>query len=186
MESYEKKQYSIVAIGVVVVLAIGFFRCKPLVARAQQLSKVKSEQLLDSDAIRTQMKGLPRLGLRMKELRNHVGEYHSKIPRNREFAGLWNQIAEVMNSLSLKDQSIQPGMEVLGNEINSIEITIKCTGTFSQLFEFFNQLNQIERVVRLENLKLTNSTTDPRLITMNSGAKIYYQLPEQEKNWVQQ
>jgi Tfp pilus assembly protein PilO len=130
------------------------------------------------------MTNIPIIGEEMKQLRLELGQYYDKIPRNRDFAPLWEQIAATMKSLNLKDQLIQPDKEVLGSEINSISITIKCSGSFSQLFEFFKLLDDFERVVRIEQIKLTNSLTDTGQVTMVARAKVYYQFADQEKTKV--
>ena len=180
----ETKQLTILGLGIAVIIGIGFFRCKPLLARTKHLKIVRSKQIVDNANIRKQMAKIPLIGEEMKQLRLEVGRYYNKIPRNRDFAPLWDQIAAMMKSLNLKDQLIQPDKEVLGSEINSISITIKCSGSFSQLFEFFKLLDDFERVVRIEQIKLTNSQTDLGQVKMDARAKIYYQFADQEKTKV--
>jgi Tfp pilus assembly protein PilO len=184
LKTPETKQLVIFGVGIALILGVGFFRCKPLLARTKQLKITKSNQISENAYIRKQTMQLPIVGEKMKKLRSEIGEYYNRIPRNRNFAPLWEQIAAMMKSLSLKDQLIQPDKEVLGSEINSISITIKCSGSFSQLFEFFQLMENFERVVRIEQLKLTNSLTDPGLVTMDAKAKIYYQFADQEKTKV--
>jgi type IV pilus assembly protein PilO len=181
MESFEKKQYISLTVGMVVVLAIGYLRCKPIVAKAQELRKTKAEQMLAGQDIKNSMNNLPRMGSRMEELQNRIGNYRVKVPEARQFAGLWDQIAAVMKTHELNDQLIQPNEEVVGKEINSISITIRCNGTFQQLFDFINDLEDFERVIRIEQLRLINSNENPGTVTMDAKAKIYYQSPEQEK-----
>lgn len=178
----ETKQLILFGVGIALIIGVGFFRCRPLLARTRHLKIAKSSQMTENAGIRTQMLELPKIGNKMRSLRTEIGEYYGKIPRNREFASLWDQIAAMMQSLKLRDQLIQPDQEVLGSEINSISITIKCAGSFTQLFEFFKLLDDFERVVRIEQIKLTNSQTDSGIVTMDAKAKIYYQFPEQEKN----
>jgi Tfp pilus assembly protein PilO len=177
----EKKQLVIFGVAIALLVGVGFFRCKPLLARTKALKMTRSNQMLANTNIRKQMLDLPIVGEKMKKRRLEIGEYYNKIPRNRDFALLWEQIAATMKSLNLKDQLIQPGKEVLGSEINSISVTIKCSGSFSQLFEFCKLLGNFERVVRIEQVKLTDSTTDSELVTMDARAKIYYQFEDQEK-----
>ena len=180
----ETKQLIILSVGITLILGAGFFRCKPLLARTKQLKITKSNQVTENANIRAQMIELPKIGEKMRNLRLEVGEYSNKIPHSRDFAALWDQIAAMMKSLNLKDQLFQPDKEVLGSEINSISITIKCSGSFPQLFEFFKLLEDFERVVRIEQIKLTNSGTDSGQVTMDAKVKIYYQFTEQEKNKV--
>jgi Tfp pilus assembly protein PilO len=172
----ETKQIRIFAVGILLIVGVGIFCCKPLLRRTQQLKITKINQGIEQAKIREQIKKLPGIGVEMKELRNQVGNYHKKIPYERDFASLWDQIAEVMNSIGLKDQLIQPEKEVLGDKINSIEVTIKCGGSSAQLFDFFQRLSKFERVVRIEQLKMTNSNKEPGYVTMNAQAKIYYKV----------
>jgi Tfp pilus assembly protein PilO len=180
----EKKQLIILAVGIALIIGVGCFRCKPLLARAKHLKMTRSNQMIENTNIRKQMLELPIVGEKMKKLRSEIGEYYDKIPRNRDFAALWEQIADMMKSLNLKDQLIQPDQEVLGSEINSISVTIKCSGSFSQLYEFFKLLEDFDRVVRIEQLKLTGSQNDSGLVKMDAKAKIYYQFANQEKTKV--
>ena len=180
----ETKQIRIFAVGVILIVSVGVFCCKPLLRRTQKLKTTKINQAIEHTKIRKQIKELPAIGAEMKNLRNQVGNYHKKIPHERDFAGLWNQMAEVMNSIGLKDQSIQPEKEVLGEKINSIEVTIKCGGSSSQLFNFFQKLSEFERVIRIEQLKMTNSDKEPGYVTMNAHAKIYYKVSNTQKKKV--
>lgn len=178
------KQIIIIAVGILLIVGAGVFRCKPLLARTKHLKVTKAEQDMKHTNIREQMEELPHIGEEMEELRQHVGNYHKKIPNKRDFS-LWGQIAELMNSLGLKEQLIKPGNEVLGEEINSIEVTIKCGGSSSQIFDFFKKLVEFERVVRIENITLTNSTTDLGYVTMDTKAKIYFKVFDSQDKKVQ-
>ena len=180
MEKLDKRQLIIITIGLVVVVALGYFRCKPVIATAQELRRVKADQKLENVDIRTRMQGIALLSAKKEKLEAEVGDYYSKIPQNREFADLWDNIAEVMKSHELKDQLIQPNEEVIGEELNSITITIRCSGSFEQLFNFMSDLQKFERVIRIEEYKLTNNLTNPGLVSMDAKAKIYYQFQEQE------
>lgn len=186
MDNFDKKQYLILTVVVLAMLGVGFFRCKPLVAKAQDLRRFKADQMLATERITSQMHEMPVVSRRMEKLQVEVGDYLAKIPRERQFAGLWDQIAGVMNKYELKEQLIQPNEEILGDEINSITITIKCKGLLTQLYGFLKDLDQFERVIRVEQLRLTNGTTEFGQVSMDAKAKIYYQFADQEQVKVDQ
>ena len=108
-------------------------------------------------------------------MRSVAGDFDRKIPKNRNFADLWDQIAKVMNRHNLQEQLVQPGTEIKGDELNCIPISIQCTGSHSQIFEFFKSLQKFDRLIRVESVTLTNDSDFTGRVKMDADANVYYQ-----------
>ena len=113
-----------------------------------------------------------------------LANYDKRIPENREFALLWRQIADVMNEHDLKDQLVQPAVEIPGAELNCIPITIRCSGRMEQIFEFLKSMEKFERVIRIEHFKLENDVDLRGWLRMNAEANVYYRSADSGQNSV--
>jgi Tfp pilus assembly protein PilO len=100
---------------------------------------------------------------------------------SRDFAGLWQQIAEVMNKHNLKDQIVQPGTEIHGQTLNCIPISMKCSGSLDQIFGFFQSLNDFERLIRVEQIKILNDSDFAGQLELDVKASVYYRNQTQAK-----
>ena len=69
---------------------------------------------------------------------------------------------------------VQPDSEIEVDNLICIPVQIQCKGTMSQIFEFFKSLQNVERLVRIEQVQLKNDTDLNGHVTMTAKANIYY------------
>ena len=174
MRMPERQQMYIYAVTACVVIIVIALRYLPIVQQFRLLKKTEVAQLDELEIVNQQYRHLERLKLRVHDLEQEIGDYDRKIPRNRQFAALWQEIADIMNEHNLKDQLIQPGVEIQSENLNRIPISIECSGTLTQVFEFFQAFQGLERVIRIERLQLTNDKDFSGVVTMNALANVYY------------
>jgi Tfp pilus assembly protein PilO len=79
-----------------------------------------------------------------------------------------------MNEHNLQGQMIQPGKEIKAGELNCIPVNMQCRGRLSQIFEFYRRVQGLDRLVRIEHVKLVNDGGFGGEVTMQTDAVIYY------------
>ena len=175
MKLIEKQQIIILALALAIFAGFGLFRYYPLAKKRNAAQKTNMEHLVKIAETKAYSQQLPVLREKIDNLRNVAGDFDNKIPKNRNFANLWDQIAKVMNRHNLQEQLVQPGTEIKGKELNCIPISIQCSGYHTQIFEFFKSLQKFDRFIRVESVTLTNDSDFTGLIKMNADANVYYQ-----------
>ena len=79
-----------------------------------------------------------------------------------------------MNKHSLSEQMIEPNKEIEDENLNCIPVKMKCKGKLFQIYEFFRELQGLDRLVRIEQVKLSNDNDFVGQIGMEARAIIYY------------
>lgn len=175
MKYPERKQVQIIGIAAAVIVVFGVLRFYPLARRMTDIRQVRSAQDIAVTQVREYSIGMPVLRRQVGELRVSLADYTRRIPPGRQFADLWHRIADVMNRHNLQDQVVQPGGETTGPTVGCIPITIQCSGTLEQVFEFLKSLTDFERVIRIDKLQLLNDADFSGRIKLIADAKVYYQ-----------
>ena len=67
-----------------------------------------------------------------------------------------------------------PYAEIQADKLICIPISMRCTGTLSQVYGFCKSLQSLDRIVRIENIRLSNDSEFTGRITMQTKATIYY------------
>lgn len=177
-----KQQVVILAISTALLLGFSVFRYIPLLRKNMNAKKeitTHSQAIAD---IQQYAGRLPELRHEKQQLEQRLQQYPASIPQGKQFARLWQQIADVMNDCQLAEQSVQPGAEQVSDELCCIPLTIECTGTLDQMFAFFQSLEQLDRQVHFQDVELQNSTDFDAMVKLNAKANVYYQPKPAEKS----
>ncbi len=181
MKQVDKHQAIILVLAAVVMVAFGVFRYMPIVNKKIAMKEQMAQQSLPMEQIQEYSQRLPELKLQKKALEENQREYLTKIPEGKQFAQLWQHIAEAMNECRLEDQMVQPGIEEKSADVCCIPLKIECRGTLEQMFTFLQKLEKLDRLVCFEEIQLENSSDFSAVIKLNAKAKVYYQ-PEKADN----
>ena len=175
MKHPEKKQVQIIGITAVIILCFGVLRFYPLGRRLANIRRTRGQQIAAVAQVRQYTMDIPALRRQADDLRVKLADYDLRIPSDRRFADLWHRIAEAMNRQNLQDQVVQPGRETTSQIVGCIPITIQCSGTLEQIFEFLKSLSDFERLIRIEELQLQNDADYSGRIKLDATARVYYQ-----------
>jgi len=170
----ERKQIAICAAAVALVGGFVVFRYMPLHARIKDIKEAKAVELLAVSKGLAQSKQLPVLEEQLELLAESVGDYEAKIPRDRELGAFLQTIAELMKQHNLREQVIAPGEQIPAGKLRCIPVEMRCRGTLGELYAFFKGLRGLERLIRIERLRLTNDAAFSGEVTMETRAVIYY------------
>ncbi|MHC4551611.1 MAG: type 4a pilus biogenesis protein PilO [Planctomycetota bacterium] len=175
MRRMDKQQTMILLIGAVLLTAFAVLRYVPIVR-----TKLASRDMMDRHDTSMQQVGdyakvVPELRQEKRQLVDQLDSFSVKIPEGKQFAKLWQQIADVMNECQLSEQLVQPGTVKESQQLNCVPLTIECSGSFEQMFQFVQSLEKLDRLVRLEEIDLQNSNDFDATMKLNAKANIYYQ-----------
>ena len=170
----ERQQLTICIVAVVIIGGFVFFRYLPIRRRIKAIRQTKSTQTLTVVKGSADSKQLQLLKEQLLELQKELENYESNIPEQRALGEFLQGIADVMNEHNLTEQVIEPGNEVRAEKLNCIPVNIQCKGKLAQIFDFFRRLQVLDRLVRIEQVKLSNDSDFSGEVSMEAKAVIYY------------
>ncbi|WP_169853123.1 type 4a pilus biogenesis protein PilO [Anaerohalosphaera lusitana] len=175
MQMCERQQLLIIAVALGILGIFGAAIYAPLARQTMRLKTTKASVHDENGKVKSQIERIPSTVREKRELAAAVGDFEAKIPTERRFAQVWEQLAEVMNEEGLTDQLIQPGVEVKGkDELVCIPLSIECTGDLGQIYAFFRSLEELERLIRVDRLEISEDKDSDGKLKMTANAKIFY------------
>lgn len=174
MKFLQRQQIIIIVLVCSIIAGFAMFLYYPLARQTKAVEQADAAQSAAAARVDERKRQLPVLREKAEALQRKLENFDEKLPRSREFALLWRQIADVMNKHNLKDQLVQPGNEIQGQQLNCIPISIRCSGRGEQIFEFLKSLEKLERVIRIEHFRLENDRDLRGWLRMSAEANVYY------------
>jgi Tfp pilus assembly protein PilO len=170
----ERKQILIIAITVVMGGGFLLFRYLPLRKRMKEAEQLRNSQA--SIVTQQVIEGgqLPVLRKQLEDLKSIVGDYDSRVPMSGGTGDFQQRIAGLMDAHNLVDQKILLGKEIESEGINGVPVSVGCRGSLPQIFEFFGSLQSLDRLVRIEDVRLVNEKDFSGQVKMEVETVIYY------------
>jgi type IV pilus assembly protein PilO len=100
----------------------------------------------------------------VKERRKFLEESQKLLPTEKEIPILLNNIAQLAKKRGLKVLQFVPKPEIQKNYYNEIPIELSFTGSFNNTFAFLNDVENLERLVNLISVEITQQDKDTLLI----------------------
>jgi Tfp pilus assembly protein PilO len=170
----ERQQIVICAAAAVMVGGFVLLRYLPLQKKIKAVEQARAVQTVAIAKASHQSEQLPALKERLLKLQTTVCSYGANIPAQRALGVFLHKIANLMNEHNLTKQMVQPGKEIKAGQLCCIPVNIQCKGGLKQIFEFFRRLQKLDRLVRIEQVKLVNDTDFSGRVSMQTKAVIYY------------
>jgi len=173
---FEKKpQAAICFIALLLVADFILFGYMPSYERLKELKDRRAQQASAVAGGAARAEKLTALEDRLKKVGSRVRDFDLNVPKQGELGRFLHNVSALMNELQLSDQYIEPGERTTQAELNCIELDIRCKGGLSRIFEFYRRLQSLDRLVRIQNVKLVNDREFSGGVTMQTKAVIYYQ-----------
>lgn len=118
---------------------------------------------------------LPGLRTRLRDTEATVERFEACVPSDKALGAFLQRITAVMAEHELTDPMVLPGKEQEAADLGCIPLQMTCEGTLTNLFEFFNTLRTLDRVVRIEKVTLENDPGFSGRLAMQADAYIFYQ-----------
>jgi Tfp pilus assembly protein PilO len=174
MKRPDRQQVMIITVAVIMAAGFAVGRYMPLAKRKAEVRQAKADAMMRVDSLTTKSSQLSGMREKVLALADDLAKYDMQVPEGRNFAGLWQQIADVMNAHGLTDQLIQPADEIRGESINCIPLSLQCSGDLSEIYEMFNSLGELDRLIRIEHVQLLNDNDYSGNVKMQAKANVYY------------
>jgi Tfp pilus assembly protein PilO len=150
------------------------FSYLPLRRETEFIRQAYASQKLAISKALDESRQIPAAREQLFGLQASVGNYERQIPAQRELGEFLQKIADLMDEHNLKGQMIQPGKEIRTGDLNCIPVNMQCKGRLSQIFEFYKSVQGLDRLVRIERVKLVNDGDFGGEVTVQTNAVIYY------------
>jgi len=178
----DKQQLIFLGLITAILCGFGIFQYIPVIRQKHAIRDGMAQQDQLSETICSQSALLPELKHQVKQIQGELITFTKKVPQDRQFAQLWQQIADVMNECKLTDQLVQPGEELKSDQLCSIPLTLECRGSVEQLYAFFQAMENMDRLVRFEEVKFENDSDFNAVVKLNAKANVYYQSDDEGKS----
>lgn len=152
----------------------------PLRRQMKAVAQAKTVQTLALARITADKARLPLLKEQLQQLDSELGDYEAHIPEQRNVGPFLSGIADLMNEHNLKEQVVTPGPEVQAEGFNCIPVSMHCKGQLTQLFRFYHRLQSLDRLIRIEQVKLSNDSNYGGEASMETKAVIYYRTKAEQ------
>lgn len=150
------------------------FRYLPLRRTMKAIRQTKTAQTLTIAKGTADNKQLSLLKEQLLKLQRELENYEANIPGQRDIGAFLHRIADLMKEHNLSEQVIEPRKEVESEKLHCIPVNMQCKGSLMQIFKFYRQLQGMDRLVRIEQVKLTNDSDYNGQVSMEARAVIYY------------
>jgi len=170
----EKQQIMICLMAVVTVIGFFLFRFMPLHRKIKAAKQAKAIQSLIIAKGISDSEQLPLFTDQLLKLKTQLGNYEANIPEQRDLGEFVHQIADLMNKYKLREQEIAPRSEIEADGFNCIPVSIQCKGDLTQIFQFSRRLQELDRLIRIQQVKLVNDSDFKGEVLMETDVVIYY------------
>jgi Tfp pilus assembly protein PilO len=176
----EKQQIIILCLAAAMLGGFVLFRYLPLSRKIKAVEQTKAAQRLVITQAQYQREQLPAMRKQLPQLQKTLENYSANIPSQRNLGTFLHRIADLMDEHKLKEQSAQPGEELQVGDLKCIPIDIRCKGKLTQVFKFYKSLQNLDRLVQIEQVKLVNDSDFSGEVSLQTKAIIYYKLQAEQ------
>lgn len=176
----KRQQIVILILAGMLVADFALFAYLPLRRRMIAVKQKRALQTVGIAKASAQNAQLPSLKEQLAKLNRAVGDYERQVPTQRDIGVFLHRIADLMAEHNLREQLIQPGKEIEAEDLSCIPINMRCKGRLTEIFEFFNSLQSLDRLVRVEQVKLVNDRYFRGEASMETSAVVYYRYKAQQ------
>ena len=176
----KKQQVAIFILAGMLVADFAMFGYLPLQKQMKAVKAKRSVQTLAIAKASAANAQLPAAKEQLEQLHTVVANYEQQVPAQRDLGAFLHRIADLMNEHNLGGQMVQPGGEISAGPLQCIPVSVQCTGRLAQIFKFFKSLQNLDRLVRIERVALTNDHDFSGDVSMQTKAVIYYRTDDEQ------
>ena len=169
-----RQQIWVCVVGVLFLADFVFYGYLPSHRRLQSLTQARIQEERLIQTAQSQEQALPELEQSLEATEKTVVNYQDNVPTERALGTFLGQIAGIMTKHALTHQEVAPGKEIEADGLNCIPVRMECKGSLVGVFGFFNDLQSLDRLVRIENVMLKDDGNFAGRITMQTDAVIFY------------
>lgn len=115
-----------------------------------------------------------------EQIQQYVLQLEKQLPSKAEMATLLSDINQAGIGRSLQFELFRPGQVVVKDYYAELPISIKINGQYHDIGAFAADVANLSRIVTLNNVSLAPSSKDSNTLTMETTARTFRYLDEQE------
>lgn len=101
--------------------------------------------------------------------------YPAQIPAHRSLGEFIHTLSKLMQQHALQDRYIEPAIDVHGDHLPCIPVTLRCRGSFSQLHAFYQDLQKLPRLIRFDEVLFERNANQDGQVHMHASIAVFYQ-----------
>lgn len=167
----QQKQVLIMAIvmGVVILFLFKSFAYDTLSSKIQSVDVKLNEakgKLADANAIADKKEIIERELSQLQHKLVYIGEM---LPQKKEIPKFLKTIISQSNDNSIRMITFQPSAIITREFYNEVPVTVNMRGSFNNLGQFFAKVGNLNRIVNVENVQFTASSSENARETLSSS-----------------
>jgi Tfp pilus assembly protein PilO len=169
-----KQQVMICVIAAAIICVFVLFWYLPLRRKTNAIEQAKTERAISIAKGTADARQLPLLEEQVLKLEARLGDYEANIPEQRAHGEFLHKIADLMKEHNLSEQVTTLGSEIEAGKFTCIPISMRCKGELAQIHEFYRRLQNLDRLVRIEKVMLSNDNSYSGQVSMETEVIVYY------------
>lgn len=169
-----RQQLWVFAIGGLFLADFVLYGYLPSHERLRSLGEAKARRMQLIATAEAHREALPALTERLSETDRYTRNYEDWIPNESALGQFLGQIAQIMTENHLSDQDVVLGQERVSDDLICIPVHMKGVGNLNGIFGFFQDLQNLGRLVRIEKTTLTNAKAFDGTVALEADAVIFY------------
>ncbi len=170
----DKKQLTILAVAAAIIVAFLLLCYLPVRRRQNNIQKAEEKYKKEIKLAQKQVKQIPELTKKLKLLQKNVAQFDKNVPKQRRLGPFLHKIADLMNQHELTDQFVEPDQQIEAQPLNCIPIRMQCRGKLENIFNFFKDLEALDRLVRIEEARFLSKNQFDGIVRIETKAVVYY------------
>jgi type IV pilus assembly protein PilO len=109
------------------------------------------------------------------EIRESIGAIEARLPTNKEVDGVVRQVSDLAVEVGLDPPAIESDKPLKASMYMEQPLKMKLSGNFNGFYEFLIKLEQLPRITRMPDLKITRATDVDGHMKAEFTLSIYFQ-----------
>jgi len=173
----DKTKISILIVGAMLVADFIWFGYLPSQDRLETVREARELQAARIDRAGQDRLQLPSLRDRLRRCEAEIAEYEARLPRQKGMGQFLEDMSGLMTRHGLAEQVMIPLDAAQVGSVSCLPISFSCQGRLAQIFAFYRDLVDLDRLVRVHKISLDNDDFQG-MVNMEAQIVIFYRSGE--------
>lgn len=139
------------------------------------MDELRKEQIGAVSQVVNESSELAAMRANINQYQRELKAYPMQIPAHRALGEFLHTVSNLMQQHALLDRYIEPAIDVHGDHIPCIPVTLRCRGSFAQLHAFYHDLQKLPRLIRFDEVLFERNSKAEGEVQMKASIAIFYQ-----------
>jgi Tfp pilus assembly protein PilO len=160
--------------GVIICAVVAVYAPQGRKLEALRADIVTRQRAMEADARKAAV--VPEMLRRVEQMRRRYNDrWEKKLPQRQELGEFIREISNHRDAEGLSGQLIEPGTPSKGQLYHTLPIGLEFSGSFNSLASFLQSLDDMERLTRVEKLKIVaDNKLSPARLGIQMQMNIYF------------